>query len=959
MALDFLDNKNVPDPGEELNKGLAKALLSTGKGAKYLYGLTPEKFQEFTTPKLKGAYNAVEPLTSKIFNTIGEWPLRTGTNIAKNIVAGDNPLKNVGEVSSTPNSSDYHNVLEEIKNSKSPWVNAFRKSTPLAIADMLPDRLRDIWYNDVGMAANLVGDPLMHGHIGGVTKAGEKALKAGTEASTLAEGAQKGERSLLTLGNTPIVPKKVSEVALGGLTSINKAADKVPLLGQLKEGMKTQTKNVGFNNDKLQKLVNPTNAATIDAIAKEAADKSVIERNAARFGMTPEQMSQRMLDYMEPLGSQRPPKAAEAMKSWNRQMKAIQQTVGDTLPPEIKELADSHVAENLRHNLSEGGKTRGYYVEHNSTPEWVDFRNKLYPKIGEADQSSINSALNDAIKGRGPLGKYTINEINNLSQGGQLHKVPGLGNIPQLSEFKSKLFDDNASRISAQRYLENAKVLNMNDFMKHTEKTYGVDQATMLKKYADKEIVPGDLVEFTHEGKKVYYPPEIAEALGKMKDMGKGSQWERGMQRSIQELNDFTKTSYFGLFPASVGKIFLGNQALSYINGLWNPIAQINGLMMAKNLRLGNLSDRVIVNSPKLGALTEKQVFDLAKEHRGYGMGLFRAEVPSLQEKKYLGSEKAQKYVDAMWRGHNFVEDSTRLGTFIEALRQGYDPFAAGKATRKALYDYSDRGPLDRKLSNLVPFYTFARKNIENMAKNWIKNPGRAGLPLKFQNEFNDQNTDPQENWSASKAEGTPIKVGDQMLHLNSMWPSNDVNRWTGSGKTFGEILKDSPKSAIKTATSMVNPLLRIPGEIGANFNLNQGQPIERIQGQKAAIGPFVANKRFVQYPLSQIRAVQDPLQSISDPNTTPFQKAMRYGFGLTFHTPDPAQEKDMADLKEMLNFKGSHIAGMKNMPKLFAKEAQRKFNKGDLTGAKAAYENQKLSYQQLIEEAKKMREER
>jgi len=964
----FIDDLNAgaySDPGMDAQK----AIGATANAAKALalkgYSKLPQSIQNVTTPALKGTYNAVEPLASKVFNQIGEWPLREGTNMIANLLNSKPPLENAGQVSKVPNSSSFHDVINALPKG---YLMDVLTGEPGA-GEAMP-KASGILNNDAGMAANLFLDPLMHFHLGGLTKAGQTATKAGTEASTLGAGAAKGERSLATLGTVPLVPKVVSKVALGGLTKANQLIDKVPGLGGVKAGLQTQTGNVGYDNAKLQKLTNPNNASTVDAIKMRADDEKVINNTAKEMGVTPEELHQKMLNYMEPLGSQNPPKGQVSKSIWQQKINAAKEEAGKALPPEIKALADNHIGGYNAFNLSEGGKTRQNYVEHNSTPEWNDLVSKVYPKIYDPAKKALDSVKNDSAKGRGVLGKYTINEINNIAQAGNLGSVPGLGNIPQLDEFKGKVFDDNTARVQASRYLENAKVLNQADFMNHLAKTYGVPKDALLQKYRNGSIKAGDLVEVQdkHWVNKdnpdgtLSFPPEIAKSLEKMKNMGADSPWEKEMKGSWAKLNDFTKKSYFGIFPASVGKIYLGNQALAYISGLWSPVAQAQGLRMAMNLRTGKLSDKIILNHSTLGPLSEKDVYNLLKANRAYGMGLFKMEVPKAQMDTYLGSKTAQKYVDKMWQAHNFAEDATRMGTAIEALRQGYNPFAAGKAARKALYDYSDLGEADKKMKNLAPFYTFQRKNLENMAKKWIQNPGRAGLPLKFQNEEGQDKQDERQYFSNSKAEGTPLNLGGPdniTLGLNSVWPANDVNRYTGSGKTFGEIFGNMPKSIMKTVAGMINPIFRVPGEVATNYNLNAGTPIEKMPGQQA-VGPFgiEMNKRYAQYPLSQIRAVNDPSLPFTSSSDKPWQIATRLATGLSFKNADPVQEKNFSDIEQLLGLKGSHIDGEKNLPRFFAKAQERYQKAGNLKAAKAAYDNEKISYQQLLDDAKQFRKQ-
>jgi hypothetical protein len=971
--LDFNSIPDPLDPGVQLQKYAGMGLNRGAKIAKSVYKTVAGDAEPIITPAIKGTYNAVEPLISKLFNQYLEKGNRFMSGAISNLLNGKGASDNLGQMVDTPNSVSW----QDVTHSKA-FNDMLERYTGQPINSPM-NRVARIMQNDLGMLGDFKLDPLMHSGLGGVTKAGDIALKSGNEAGSFAKGLQNGERTLASYGGQSLLPSAVNKIAGHGLELAGKGITKAPLVGKpiktLLEGISTKTGNVPYDNAKEQMLTSPNNASTIDAIKMEEDDNKAIIATAKKMNITPDELNKRILEYIEPSGSQTLKGQLENAPFM------VQKAAATMLPPEMKALADKYIGNFEKFAGSEGGKTRDYYMEHNSTPEFQDLMKTLYPKIELSQRQAIEKAINDAKKSRGDtLGKYTINEINNMAQAGKLSKVRGLGNIPQLDEFKGKVFDDNVARVHAQRYLENAKVTNEKDFMTHVAKTYGVPKDALLEKYRSKEIKPGDLVEapvskeLSKDG-TLSFPPEIAKSLEKMKNMGSSSPWAREAQGLVSNFNNFTKKSFFGLFPASVGRIYAGNNALAYINDLWHPQSQASGLSLAKAVRDGKFTDKVIVNSPKLGPLTDRQVFNLAKENRAYGMGQFKMEVPKTvdQEETYLGSKGLQKHVvDNMWKAHNFAEDASRLGTFVETLRQGYEPFAGAKAVRKALYDYSDLGELDQKAKQLVPFYTFQRKNIENMTKQWLKAPGRSGLPIKLQNENSQDIQDQRKYWSGNKAEGTPIGIGNllnktigtnlpenEYLHLNGLWPANDVNRYTGTGRTVSDVLNpiNIGKSTLKTLGGMVNAFVRTPVEMAANYNLNAGQKIEKIPGQMANFGNVVMPKLAMQYPLSQLRALNDPMQAMTDDKTGPIEKLLRYSGGLSLHEADPQLEKNYSTMEDLLNFKGTHELGVKNMPRYFAKEAQRKYQSGDKAGAKAAYMNELLSVKQEKAEGEKLKQ--
>jgi hypothetical protein len=72
------------------------------------------------------------------------------------------------------------------------------------------------------------------------------------------------------------------------------------------------------------------------------------------------------------------------------------------------------------------------------------------------------------------------------------------------------------------------------------------------------------------------------------------------------------------------------------------------------------------------------------------------------------------------------VEDSLRLGTYIEGLRQGMSPDAAAALVSKAQVDYSPRAftEFERKIKRYVPFYSYPRGIAPLVAENLLYRPG-------------------------------------------------------------------------------------------------------------------------------------------------------------------------------------------------------------------------------------------
>jgi hypothetical protein len=72
------------------------------------------------------------------------------------------------------------------------------------------------------------------------------------------------------------------------------------------------------------------------------------------------------------------------------------------------------------------------------------------------------------------------------------------------------------------------------------------------------------------------------------------------------------------------------------------------------------------------------------------------------------------------------LEDSVRLANFLGGLQQGMAPDVAGRLTRAIHFDYTDLTPFERTvMRKLVPFYTFARKNLPAQIEMLASQPGK------------------------------------------------------------------------------------------------------------------------------------------------------------------------------------------------------------------------------------------
>ncbi len=76
------------------------------------------------------------------------------------------------------------------------------------------------------------------------------------------------------------------------------------------------------------------------------------------------------------------------------------------------------------------------------------------------------------------------------------------------------------------------------------------------------------------------------------------------------------------------------------------------------------------------------------------------------------------------------VEDFVRLANYLGNLRQGMNSSQAGLATRALHFDYTDLTPAEKTLKNLVPFYTYSRKNLPMQIEQALERPSAVSPML-------------------------------------------------------------------------------------------------------------------------------------------------------------------------------------------------------------------------------------
>lgn len=758
------------------------------------------------------------------------------------------------------------------------------------------------------------------------------------------------QRDLLTIAGKPVLPT-FSKPALSALTDLNKT------LSPVTSKFQAYPDNPELYKAFKQISYNPVNQGTIDANNLNATRQSVLKDLSKETGKTPEELQYTLRDLIEkPYGP-------------------VNQA-----PPVLQRMARDMKAENRRFASTEGMQSNSQYLEHNATPEWMQFRDKTFPKEQQnAVDKAVSAVRRDANQTRETSKGLTTNQVNDAFMSGNGDKVPGFEGIPQMKNFRQPMFNMDTVNTQTKRNLENLKVTSEKDFYDHVAKNYGTDQQTAIQIMKNdpqqasmlKEVQRPQWVSPKNPEGKMYFTPQIADDLTRIKSLSQPGFMDNVIPKFWKTLNQTIKVEAFGLEPASIARIWMGNQGLAFTSGFWSPGSQLNAAKIAENMRLGKLNDGIAAVSPKLGALSQKEVLQLAKENAGYGMGQAQMEVP---EKGLAGTSKIGNAVKRVaspvlspkgflprnaWKAHQFVEDATRLGTFINALEKGYSPYAAGEIAQKVNYNYSIRSAVDKFGRQLHPFWMFWRNNMESMMKNAIKNPGPSFLPFKITQETNRPIKQEDKYNSPYQAQANPMFVGKsdsgknlETNILNKLFPFMDINSQFGTGRNLSEILSSTPKAALNKEISMINPLIRTPLEMLTNYSSFAGRPIEKMPGEVAPLFGHNVNRRFVQYPAQQLRPIKGSDWMMNDSQPL-LNRLLSGGTGIDVKEVDPEKEKDFFMLHQKADLKGSRVPGDKDLMKFYLRMYERDKNAGNNPQANADNANAILAQELLNQKLK------
>lgn len=184
-------------------------------------------------------------------------------------------------------------------------------------------------------------------------------------------------------------------------------------------------------------------------------------------------------------------------------------------------------------------------------------------------------------------------------------------------------------------------------------------------------------------------------------------------------------------------------------------------------------------------------------------------------------------------------ETYLRLATFMKGADDfGIDDggLAAGLGVKATQFDYSDLSPAEQRwLKNIVPFYTWTRRNLPLQARSLMTEPGKVTRLLHVNDALKEQYGSEEEyplpdwveerfGWSTRATAGGVVGEDGAPIVAMVESPATDLNRWLEAPKGRNPI----EMLGLGEARSSMNPALKLAAELGFNVNSFTGAELDQ-----------------------------------------------------------------------------------------------------------------------------------
>lgn len=174
------------------------------------------------------------------------------------------------------------------------------------------------------------------------------------------------------------------------------------------------------------------------------------------------------------------------------------------------------------------------------------------------------------------------------------------------------------------------------------------------------------------------------------------------------------------------------------------------------------------------------------------------------------------------------IEDPAKLALFVHELRQGKSVEQAALTVRKVLFDYDELSAAERQIRDVVPFYTWTRKNIPLQLATLVQHPSRVSHQKQFLDALREwTRLSDQEEPSAGETLPESLRTGEyapiprQLLAGEEGSPVRMRVRLP-----FFDINALNPAKLPQALGERLTPLVRVPVSAYLQQDIATGRPL-------------------------------------------------------------------------------------------------------------------------------------
>lgn len=430
-------------------------------------------------------------------------------------------------------------------------------------------------------------------------------------------------------------------------------------------------------------------------------------------------------------------------------------------------------------------------------------------------------------------------------------------NFDMIKKANVNFFDTDIGKLVGIRGSRTAKTIEQS-VLYDGIKQFGspTKQAGFVKPNLDGKIIAG----LTDQ----YFDPDIAKAIERVWGFTKDDRSLKVLLNTLEDFQNFWKAATLTTHVATPLRNALGNTLNSFLV-VDKPTYLLKSVKDIFSYQMTGKSYDLVTDTGKMVGLDT--VFNEART-RGIEATTFRnidigrgvrgqAESAIGKAGEAVGNafNNASDWLKSMplAKFNDFIEGNSKMALFLTKVKEGASFDDAAKATYQALFDYSDLTQFEKEIKKVVPFFSWARKNLPLQIGKLFSEPSKALIKGTMAMGQNRPGTEAIDERQQSEYLQSKINIptfrdnkGQQhFLMLEGLIPLMDI------GSPLRAIAGNNKlRAVVDDMMASISPLLKTPIEIVANRNFAFKNELRKSPGDTTQFLGF--------YMAPELKAVLD-----------------------------------------------------------------------------------------------------